>query len=417
MVSMAEERPNRRAGRRIRSSPGERRRSRLIDDGLAAPGAAAAEADRRRRRTARRRIVGASLAAGIVIGGAVGFTLWVGDQEETTPPDIDPTTDAGASVLVVVERDDGRAASVALVSAQSGGSSRVMLFPPALVTVVPGFGERPLGDSHRLGGVELVELTVTNLLGVRIDARVAHDASSLAGVLDREVTVELLDPFVVTDGDSESVLVAEGTQSVDAALAARLLIEVGSDDQLTWLVRQGAVWEAIAAAVANDAATLDRLLERVQGDPGLASQALGNAAQSEDLLVTAVPVQRISVGDDESYAFDADSPGDVVAGAFPFLALAEEPRVKVEILSGNDVIGSTRPIAALMIRQGYRVLLTDNAGTQVDETEIIAQSRDVQEAAVAVQRLLGTGSVFLNADQPSGVVDLTIIVGSDLAGG
>lgn len=414
---MADDRPNRRAGRRIRSRAGGRRRSGLIDESFAQPGVASAEADRTRRRRARRRIVSASVIALAVVAGAVAVTLWPDGDDELIPPDVEPTTDRGASLLMVVEDEAGLAGSIALVSAQSGGSSRIMLFPPALVTVVPGFGERPMGEALRLGGLELVELTVTNLLGVRVDGRVLHDADSLAAAIDEEIQVSLLDPFVVAAAGSEQVVVAEGEQAVEATMASRLLVEPGLDDQLTWLVRQGAVWDGLAAAFAADADALERLLEQVEGDPALAEQALGNAAQSEDLLVTAVPVQRVSVGDEEAYAFDADSPGDVVNGAFPYLALAMEPRVKVEVLSGNDTIGSTRPVAARLIREGYRVLITDNATTDVRETEIIAQSREFQEAAVSVQRLLGTGAVFLNTDQPSGVVDLTIIVGSDLAGG
>lgn len=413
---MADHGTDRRAGRRIRTQRGGRRKSGLIDEALAAPGAAVEAANRRARRNARMRIVVAAVVAVALVGGAVWWTMRPTEPDRVLPPDVSPTTDAGASLLIVVEDAGGRAASVALISAQSGGDARIMLFPPALVTVIPGFGERPLGDALRLGGTELTELTVTNLLGVRIDARALHDEASLAAALGSDVTLEMLDPYVVNDGSTETVLIAEGVQSVAPELAARLLVDPGVSDQLGWLVQQGAVWEGIAVRVAADAGTLTGMLATVEGDPSLADQALGNAAQAEGLLVTAVPVQRIAVGDDEAYAFDAQSPGDVVGGAFPYLALAPEPRVKVEILSGNDVIGSTRPVAARLIREGYRVLLTDNAANFSRETEIVAQAREFQEAAVAVQRLLGTGSVFLNVDQPSGVVDLTIIVGSDLSG-
>ncbi len=414
---MADERPDRRAGRRVVSARGGRRRSGLIDEGFAEPGAALASADRRARSRARRRILLASLVALAVVATAIVLTLVPEPDDDVLPPEVVPTTDDGASLLLVIEDSEGRAASIALVSAQTGGEARIMLFPPALVTVVPGFGERPIGDALRLGGLELTELTITNLLGVRIDGRGLFNAAALVDGLGEEVQVTLLDPFVVAEGGVESVLVAEGDQTVSAELAGRLLVEPGLDDQLDWLVRQGAVWDGIAALVASDGAVLSRLVAGVEGEANLSEQALGNAAQNERLLVTAIPVQRISVGEGEAYAFDADSPADVVNGAFPYLALAPEPRVKVEVLSGNDVIGSTRPVAARLIREGYRVLLTDNAASRVDETEIVAQSREFQEAAVAVQRLFGTGSVFLNVEQPSGVVDLTIIVGSDLSGG
>ena len=72
-------------------------------------------------------------------------------------------------------------------------------------------------------------------------------------------------------------------------------------------------------------------------------------------------------------------------------------------------------MAEALIESGYRVVFTDNAERQdFTISRVIAQGSDHQEAAVAVQRLLGTGEVFLEQRQPSGVVDLTIIVGSDL---
>lgn len=411
-------RTDRRAGRRLRSRRGGRRRSGLIDEEFAEPGAAAAAAGRRVRRRAWLRIGAASLVAIVLIGAAVAVTLWPNDDENPDPPDVEPTTDAGASLLVVVEDDSRRIASLALISTQSGGSSRVMLFPPALVTVIPGFGERPISDAMALGGLELAELTISNLLGVRIDGRVGFDEQSLADALGSDIDVDLLEPFVVSEGTTERVLVAEGQQAIDPATTAQMLADQGRDDQLDWLIRQGAVWEGIVELVGIDASALSRILEGTEGDPLRAEQALGNAASAEEFLVTAIPVNRVSVGDGEAYAFDGPSPEGVVSGAFPYLALAEEPRIRVEVLSGTDVIGSTRPVVARLIREGYRVLLTDNAaGDRFETSEIVAQSRAVQDAAVAVQRLLGTGEVFLNVDQPSGVVDLTIIVGADLAGG
>ena len=60
-------------------------------------------------------------------------------------------------------------------------------------------------------------------------------------------------------------------------------------------------------------------------------------------------------------------------------------------------------------------MLTDNADRlDYDTTRIIAHGREHQEVALEVREVIGRGDVSVEVLQPSGVVDLTIIVGRDL---
>jgi hypothetical protein len=155
----------------------------------------------------------------------------------------------------------------------------------------------------------------------------------------------------------------------------------------------------------------------VTGSLEAARQALTTAVTSDDLVVTTVPsVRTDAVGSGiERYTVAAQEAATFVDTSMPYLKLAEEPRVRVEILNGNGRVGATAPVAAVLVRAGYRVVLTDNADRQdYQVSRIIAQGADNQEAAVATQRLLGTGEVRVEQRQPSGLVDLTIIIGSDL---
>ena len=98
-----------------------------------------------------------------------------------------------------------------------------------------------------------------------------------------------------------------------------------------------------------------------------------------------------------------------------FLQLAPESRVRVEVLNGNGLIDTTQPVAALLVEAGFRVVLTDNADrSDYETTLLIAQTLTNQNAAVEARDLLGIGDVSVEVRQPSGVVDLTIIVGQDL---
>ncbi len=123
---------------------------------------------------------------------------------------------------------------------------------------------------------------------------------------------------------------------------------------------------------------------------------------------------RTSVPASEQFGFDGASTATVVERAFPYLSIAAEPRVVVEVLNGNGGVGVTQPVARRLVEAGYYVIRTDNADREdYGTTQIIAQGREYQQDALAAQELLGRGEVLLELRQPSGIFDLTIIVGND----
>jgi hypothetical protein len=62
---------------------------------------------------------------------------------------------------------------------------------------------------------------------------------------------------------------------------------------------------------------------------------------------------------------------------------------------------------------GYRVVDSQNAGSfDMKETQIVAANGTFMRWAREAQQLLGTGKVYLDA-RPTGIADLTIVVGKD----
>ncbi len=397
---------------------GRRRRSGIV--GQTAPTHREVEREARRRETkiARRRIILAAVVSVALVAGAVALTTWVNRAPEVTPPVVESPPDSGASLLVGLTNDDGSLASIALVSAHSSLGSRIVLFPPSLAAVLPGYGERDVSDAVAFGGEDLFRLTITNLLGIRIDSVGVASVADFAAVFEDPLTVELTQPLIVAVAGAETVEFGQGRAERAAADLARLLSEQGTGDQLALLVRQGAVWEAAFDAAADDGLILDRILESLGLASDVSYQALSTAVVADPLLISAIPTNRaVGVGPNaERYTVSTEDGAAFVDEVFDYLRIADEPRVRVEILNGNGLVGTTAPIARVLIESGFRVVFTDNADRQ-DYTlsRFIAQGSAHQEAAVAVQRLLGSGEVFLEQRQPSGVVDLTIIVGSDLS--
>lgn len=408
----------RKSGVALKPSQGKRRTSGAV----VAPTAdeLAQEARDHRVRTARSRILAALVVAAALFGGAVLLGTYLGDRDTAAGDDLPGvvTTVDGSSVLVVVMDGEEGAASIALVSAAEAPSPRVVLFHPALLTVLPGFGENTLQNAGRFNGGELVELAIANLLGVRIDARIDLDQSTIESLVSDGLDVDLPVPLVIAEGDGERVAVGAGAGRRDAGTVGRLVTDTGVDDQLALLQRQGAVWDALLQRMAEDPGLVEGFVRNAAAGRAAATTALVATAGADRRVITVVPATSLEpAGDIERYQLDGGVADEFVAESIPYLSLAATPRIRVEVLNGNGQIGATRPVAANLIRRGYRIILTDNADrSDHPDTRIIAQGREHQQAALAVREIIGLGEVSLEARQPSGVVDLTIIVGRDLPG-
>ena len=327
------------------------------------------------------------------------------------------------SRVLLKVRDSGGGDATSLRGLRRRDSRRLLPFRKGghLRSRANGGESPPPSRKHRKyasGGVDLFRLTITNLLGIRVDSVGVASVADFVSVFADPLSVELTQPLIVASGSGETVEFGQGRADREADELARLLSEQGTGDQLALLVRQGAVWEAAFAAAADDGTILERILEALDLASDVSYQALSTAVVADPLLTSAIPTNRaVGVGPDaERYTVSTEDGAAFVDEVLEYLRIVDEPRVRVEILNGNGLVGTTAPIARVLIESGFRVVFTDNADQQdYALSRFIAQGPDHQQAAVAVQRLLGSGEVVLEQRQPSGVVDLTIIVGSDLA--
>ncbi len=421
MADPRHRRPKRRRGVSLMPSSGRRRATGAVDVTDRTPRELHRAARQATSRRAARRILLAGIAALLIVAAAVvaSFIVLSSQDEEPRAPAAGQTAE-GASAVFVVTGPEGEAASIGVFGSHDEFVSEVILFPPALLATLPGYGESTLGNMTRFGGAELAASTVMNLLGSRIDGAVVVSADQFARAVGAPLEVDLPNPLVVQDGTSQVVVAAEGRASRTQEEMARLLTEQGASDQLAWLVRQGAVWEAVIAAAATDPAIADRLLDGATGDVDSVGEALRGAISDPEHQVVAATVSSVERpgGEVELYDLPAESVEAIASVQLPYLRIGANPRVRVEVLNGNGLVGTTSLVAESLITDGFWVVHTDNADQFTYETSrIIAQGREHQNSALQIQRLLGLGDVEVEQRQPSGVVDVTIIVGGDLPSG
>jgi hypothetical protein len=325
------------------------------------------------------------------------------------------------SLLIAVTDDERRTVALALLARSEGNDATTVLIPPSLFDLLPGYGDRALADATMFEGPELLALTVSNLLGVRIDGTAVLGPGDLAASLPESMTVTLSEPLIVEDASGVGTFVAEaGPVTYTAEMVELLMVTRGTSDPLAWLERQAGVWEAIMLEVEFNPAVAPNLaaFAMVAGDSERATGVIAGTA-ADGPGITVIPVERVSVaGTDAGFTLQAAEAAALVDSRMPHLELSDGDRTRIEVLNGNGAVLATRKVAETLIRRGFRVVITDNADRfDYATTLIVAQGRENRSEAERARLALGAGDLQLELRAPSGVVDVSIIVGLDIPAG
>ena len=372
------------------------------------------------------------VALGVVVLGALIASPWLADLwgewttslrdavVEASESGLGAESSAGgsASVLVAVTDEDRITRSLALMTRADGENGLLALAPTQLFDLLPGFGEFPLSQATVFEGTALTPLAFQNAFGVRVDAVVELGPGQLAAAIANPVDVTLSAPLIVEADDGTTQFVGNpGTGRYAPDVVETLLTTQGSAEVLAWLERQAAVWEAVLAAAGVDTGVVDAIAAGAANGE-LAAGVIAAVATSSP-QVTLIPVERSAgAGGTDGFTIDTSNVAGFVQSRISHLELGDVPRPRVEVLNGNGRLQATRPLVAALVRAGFRVVRTDNA-VRFDfvETLVIAQGNDSRPAAERAAAAIGIGSLQVELTSPSGVVDVSIIVGQDVPAG
>jgi len=324
-----------------------------------------------------------------------------------------------ASVLIVLGSEPNSTA-FALLVADPGGPPLLVVLPQDLLVGVPGFGEFRLVDAVTFGGADLAALSVVNQFGIRLDGVVALPSGSVTGGLPGPVVVDLSVPLFVEASDgSVSRVLSAGRTEVTADFVETLLVTAGAGDSFEWIQRQGSAWRSILDAIAESPGTADRIMALGGIDAALAADLLVTVAADPDAFLATIPVSSAESSTGAAALVPAgDQADDFLRQRLGHLLLRPGGRPRLEGLNGNGRIGTTAGISAILIRNGFHLVRTDNADDfDYQETLVVAQGSHAEAWAREVVELLGRGLLFLEVRAPSGVVDVSIIVGHDIPSG
>lgn len=344
-----------------------------------------------RARAARRRLVGrwARWVALLVLGAIVGALAAVLWPHVAGPSRLGRATGGlatpGEQVVawtVRSERPDGPT-FVAVLAAGGQEPPLVLAIPAETITSVPGHDVISVEQAADAGDAVLMGTVVENLVGVHVQDSLVTPVEEVGRVVDPlgriPVDGRTMGPnAVVRYLDRAPVGVPEGIFRWEVVLA-----------------------ELLPAAKPEDLEALPEPLRPVF-----------RASAGKPVEVIGLPVSDAGSG---VVVPDQEAVAELVAERFRGEA-SPAGRVRLVLLNGNGTPGIGAEVARILVPEGFRVVESGNARTfDMPETLIIAASEEDLAYARKAHLLLGTGRLLLG-EHPTGLADVTVVIGEDFGG-
>jgi len=366
------------------------------------------------------------VALEVVLLAAVPLLAWIGfgavlDTTAGTAvdPELDPAepgyeafVDPTPVALLLGTDADGALSwlTVAALGGPSGQGGSLLAVPPTTVADAGDLGPVTLAEAWaQLGQPGLVQ-AVGDVLDAGFADVVVLDPARLAAVLApaSPLTLTLADDVAGFDTGEVEL----GADDVVALLGARGRRE----SDLGRLARHEGVWRAWLDRVA---ASDDPDVVPGERTSGVGRYVRGLAAGSTSFDV--IPVSAVPADDDEAsetFAADADAVGALVNDRIPFpVAARPGGRPRVRVLDGVGADGLAVAVARDVVRAGGQVVVLGNADRfEARDSRVVYFDAGLAGPAAGIADGLGIDDVGrLEGPNPNDLVDVTVVVGTDLA--
>jgi hypothetical protein len=369
------------------------------------------------RRTFRRRRLAVLAVVVLLVAAAVGVGLRYAGDGATEPA---RTVAAAQQTLLLQVRADGGGAAASVLYG-TGGSA--VLIPSRTIATVPGSGQGMLGpvlDRHN--GVALSRSTVSDLLGIRVDAQWIVDRAGIVALVDA-VDGVIVDVAADVVRGSTIVVPAGPNQRLTGAQAAAVLLDrPAGEDDVQYQPRVQRVLQSILARLPQGAA-LSRLPAGAR--PGAAAvRVLGplvSASAKQSVLYQTLPVAALDADGVPTYRLDDDAVDTLVTGRFAGAVLPGRGETGNRVLVVNAVgtPGLGESVRNRIVPAGFRFVGSRNQTPFGQEkTVVVVFDRDAatQARARALARSLRLPRAEIQiSTRGQSIADLMVVVGGDFA--
>jgi hypothetical protein len=331
-------------------------------------------------------------------------------------------------LLVQVRAADGGAAASVLLSTDAtdtGGSA--VLLPSRVIAAVPGGGQQPLGSvlsSH--DGISLSRSTVSDLLGVRVDASWVLNPVGFVALVNAVggITADV-DVDVDTTVNGIPVLVPQGErQKLDGMQAAAVLLyRPSSEDEIAAQPRVQHILDAVLGELPSGT-ELDKLLAALPegsrpGDPiSDYLEPLAQVSSAGLMLYQTLPIAPLDVDGRAIYRADSKGVAAMVKDSFPASELATgQIGSRVLVLNATGAPGLGELVRDRIVPAGFGFAGSRNQTPFGQKTTVIVVFDSAPESLARGKRLataLGLPNAPVQvSDRAQSVADLLVVVGSD----
>lgn len=325
---------------------------------------------------------------------AAAWLLW--PSGDPGPAPLPSLQDAGASgqgpdlaPSTLAISLEGAPVPLIAVARPGGADVPVLTVPVQMTLEIPGVGEGTTEAIARQDGDGL-RVALSNTLGVWLDHYLVLNLKGLGRIADAAGGLSVTLP---AKAELSSGVVGPGAVTLTGADVREYMGAEGSSPFTKWeVILPGFLNAAVEGSLggsSDDLAAVSRLLP------------VGGSVRI-DTFPTSISAGNLRVPDYE--ALDA-----LMAKDF---GVAHTP-VPVLVQNGVGEPGLAAEVARLLVPKGFRVVLSGNAATfDYLETQVVASGDDHVADAERARRALGVGVVAVT-QVPSGVADVTIVIGKD----
>jgi len=338
-------------------------------------------------------------------GGVVASVESVEDSVDVAP------VETSTTALLIQTNGAGATVAFTAMSIRSDGRANVVLIPASTMVEIPGFGLDKLSAATLFGDLELARLSVENLFAFKFDYVIELTPARLTE-LTRSFDPLLVDNpsriDAVNAQDRVEIRYPSGAMLLESSNSADFLASRAlSESDLDRLVRHQEFWSVYLTARSGVVS------EQRDAQVGIEDFLDEMAARADMTDYRSLDVQILG-GENEIYGVDREALPALINSLVPARSLEKLP-TSVQLLNGVGVPGLSPGVAERLVLAGASVQLTGNANRfDYGITQIVYYRDDKLEAAVAIQDVLGTGELVKALD-PIDVVDVTVVVGDDLA--
>ncbi|HTG48035.1 MAG TPA: LytR C-terminal domain-containing protein [Actinomycetota bacterium] len=366
----------------------------MSSGGAAGPPVRPSRAERTDAATRRRRIE-AIVAVCLVVVGLVFAAVQLRAKLAGAPssPSPTPTAPGAPSTLLAVSVTGSPNALLGVVGTGGGRPSAGVVLPGGMTVIVPGQGDALTQQVQALPASSM-RVAVSNAAGVWAAHYAVMTLDTFSATIDRAggISVDLPDIFI-----AEGQASGPGPTHLSGAQVQTLLRQRSDDAAARWAATLQGFLAVPPPVQPGDLADTD--------DAAVVIAQLSAAAGAQ---IQVAPTE--DVGGSATIAAQP-AMDQLIGGLF-----GTPTPVRALVQNGNGEPGIGETVATDIIPAGFRVVLSQNATTfNHPTTQIVAIGADHQADAQRARQALGVGTVAVT-QVPSGLADVTILVGRDFRG-